>query len=265
LAPEAVSISAVDPTQGALSYGAAMPSYTATKNGVSIGVDVSDLDKEGLQGWAERPSMARNYTALAREDAALSGRLGNMVAQAQPNGVMGTAATLAGMFSNPAVGVLGNAVIDARQAANFRDSAFGIDTSFSQSIADIANSGSRSLAGTLGGKVGGGLLGAATGSPYGAVAGMVAGQVAGRSAFDTAMRGPVGTATDTGSIDSMSGGGNYSGAAGIQTAAATPQPQPQPQGVATGWDSTFGDYDSHLDKFTGKRNFNPSRAVGAWS
>jgi hypothetical protein len=242
-----------------------MPSYTATKNGVSIGVDVSDLDKEGLQGWAERPSMARNYTALAREDAALSGRLGNMVAQAQPNGVMGTAATLAGMFSNPAVGVLGNAVIDARQAANFRDSAFGIDTSFSQSIADIANSGSRSLAGTLGGKVGGGLLGAATGSPYGAVAGMVAGQVAGRSAFDTAMRGPVGTATDTGSIDSMSGGGNYSGAAGIQTAAATPQPQPQPQGVATGWDSTFGDYDSHLDKFTGKRNFNPSRAVGAWS
>lgn len=257
LAGETIGIESVDPSTGAQSFGAPSTSVSRDAQGnVSIGTDFSGLDKEGLRGWAQNPEMATNYAELASRDPSISSRLGSMVARAQPQGPLGFVSKGLSIAGMPGVGLLGNAAIDARQAANFRSNAFGIDPSFGQAVSDVGTSLAGSASETLGGRVGSALGGAISGSPYGAIAGMIGGSALGEQAFDSALGG-----STSGELNAPSSNGGFDSNTLPQPSVASAPPEPE----TTGWKSTFGDYGSHISGFKGKRNMNPSRAVSAWS
>lgn len=257
-----VSIDAVDPNSGAQSYGAPTNSTTTNQDGsVSIGLDLSSLDPDAMRGWARNPQMARNYSALAREDDNLSNTLGNMVAAAQPNGWKGLAATGIGLLSGtPAVGMGLNAAIDADQAQGFRGAAFGIDTDLGQNVSDFGRSFGRSAVGSVAGmatgSLGSRLGGSIAGVPGAAIGGFTASQ------FGKGLLGDAGTSSP-GAADT---GFGPAGDNGIDVASNAPGSVSAPgsisQSANTGWGSTFGNYGSHLGSF---KSYGADSALNAFS
>lgn len=252
--PEKVEIEKVDPSKGAKSYGAPMPSFDRQPDGsMRIGTDLSGIDRDGYRAWADNPSMARNYRTEAR---AVRDSVRRGVAINEPNGLLSKAMGL----WNPAAGLATEAVINAKQASDFAKDAWGEDLSLMDHVADAAVTTLPSKAGGYLGQQIGGRLGATVG-PYGLVAGALLGGAFGKNAVNEAITSGM-PASGGGTPTPGDGSGNQVDLNRqiAQGGAAPTGPQMNaPQGVATGWDSKFGGYDSHLDNFKG------GRGVGRWA
>lgn len=176
------------------------------------------------------------------------------------NGVVGLT-TLA----NPVVGLLANAAYDAKQASDYSETAFGQESTTSENAADFGRSLARntftgllsSTFGPVGAKAGYG-MGGRVGAVVGNVAGKVGANAIADAAFDPA--NSVG-AVDAGLADGSQPGDTGDGTA-TGTAVASAEPASDPTGSVTGYDSSFGDYDSH---FSGFNSYSASSALNAFS
>jgi len=163
---------------------------------------------------------------------------------AKKNGLLGTAATL----FNPLAGVAVNAAQDARQANQYSRAEFDRDLGTGDKLGVAARSvGRNTLGGLLGRGMGqaGAKVGFGVGGIPGAVIGGIGGQLLGNKAVDTAFNqygAPVGERFE---FEGSESGGSPLLRQGIPAA---------PQVAGTGYSSSFGNYDSHLQKGFGFRS-----------
>lgn len=159
------------------------------------------------------------------------------------------AATIgAGLLGGMPGAALANATIGAIAANNMNKDVTGNSLSAGDMLGYGARAAAPGVGSALGGKVGG-LLGAALG-PGGAVVGALAGSSLGKAAVENAQASSNGQPGQNNQAPSTTG--STSGLLGAWSS------QPAATAKKTGYDSSFGAYDSHLNNFT-------SRALNAWA
>jgi hypothetical protein len=215
-----------------------------------------EYDRLGLAGIPDqsRESIVGDHD-LARSLVSRASRvdrrsLSDDIANRTSNGLIGSIANFAG----PA-GSLVNGVIDAKQAYDFTKNTTGQAPNVSDSLrTGLISAGKNAASSLIAGKVGGVVAGALgrTIDPYaGAVTGLIASKYTGGLVNGMDPNQPGKT-----SERNLDGSGSQHPAAQIATT-TTPATEPV---AATGYNSTFGNYDSHLNNFA----YNSNSAFAAW-
>ena len=174
------------------------------------------------------------------------------------NGVWGTVANFASSVAS-GIGSLVNGAIDAFQANDFNETQFGE----SMTLGELAKTGIKSAAkdalATAAGGFAGGVVGSAMGPSTGLV-GYAASLGANKAVSDT-VKGFNGFDSSPNATAGVTAGANGTTNAGLLSSSLQSTTETPDAGITTGYNSSFGNYDSHLNNFS----YGSQTALDAWT